>query len=90
MKNFNIQWEALKETKTEDAPEVPKITKALPIIKWTEAFQDYLNQLSYSVLETVTFHSPTSFKMNQIHQLLFHYLQIDSLTPPNKDLSKWN
>ena len=27
-----------------DAPEVPKITKALPIIKWTEAFQDYLNR----------------------------------------------
>ena len=44
MKNFEIQWKALKEQKMEDAPEVPKITKALPIIKWTEAFQDYLNR----------------------------------------------
>ena len=44
MKNFKIQWKALKEQKMEDAPEVPKITKALPDIKWMEAFQDYLNQ----------------------------------------------
>ena len=44
MKNYKIQWKALKEQKMEDAPEVPKITKALPIIKWMEAFQDYLNQ----------------------------------------------
>ena len=26
-----------------DTPEVPKITKTLPIMKWTEAFQDYLH-----------------------------------------------
>jgi hypothetical protein len=26
-------------------PEVPKITKALPIIKWTEAFWDYLHRM---------------------------------------------
>ena len=44
MKNFEIQWKSLKECKTEDAPEVLKITKALPIIKWMEAFQDCLNQ----------------------------------------------
>ena len=39
MKNFEIQWMALKDRKKDDDPEVPKITKALPIIKWTEAFQ---------------------------------------------------
>ena len=44
MRNFEIQWKALKERKDEDDPEVPQITKALPIIKWTEAFQDCLNQ----------------------------------------------
>ena len=38
MSNFEIQWKALKERKDEDDPDVPKITKALPIIKWTEAF----------------------------------------------------
>ena len=36
MSNFEIQWKAPKERKDEDDPEVPKITKALPIIKWTE------------------------------------------------------
>ena len=45
MNNFEIQWKALKERKDEDDPDVPKITKALPIIKWTEAFQDFLNRV---------------------------------------------
>jgi len=41
MKNFEIQWKALKGKKEDDQPEVPKISKALPVIKWTEAFQDF-------------------------------------------------
>ena len=45
MSNFEIQWKALKERKDEDDPDVPKITKALPIIKWTEGFQDFLNRV---------------------------------------------
>jgi hypothetical protein len=45
MKNFDIQWKALEDKKKGDKPEVPKITKALPIIKWTEAFWDYLHQM---------------------------------------------
>jgi hypothetical protein len=45
IKNFAEQWKALKDRKSEDAPEVPKITKALPIIKWTEAFADYLHRV---------------------------------------------
>ena len=44
MKNFDVQWTALKEKKGEDSPETPKIFKALPVIKWTEAFQDFLNR----------------------------------------------
>ena len=44
-KNFEIQWKALKDRKDEDPPEVPKITKTLPIMKWTEAFQDYLHRV---------------------------------------------
>ena len=43
IKNFEIQWKALKECKETDDPEVPKISKSLPIMKWTEAFQDYLH-----------------------------------------------
>ena len=45
MSNFEIQWKALKNRKDEDDPDVPKITKALPIIKWTEAFQDFLHRV---------------------------------------------
>jgi len=45
MKNFEIQWKALKDRKSDDEPDVPKITKALPVIKWTEAFQDFLNRV---------------------------------------------
>ena len=44
-KNFEVQWKVLKARKEDDDPEVPKISKALPIIKWTEAFQDFLNRV---------------------------------------------
>ena len=44
LKNFDIQWTALKEKKGDDSPETPKISKVLPDIKWTEAFQDFLNR----------------------------------------------
>ena len=45
IKNFEIQWKALKTKRDEDTPDVPKISKALPIIKWTEAFQDHLHRV---------------------------------------------
>ena len=44
MKNFEVQWKALKEQKGDESPDVPKISKALLVIKWTEAFQDFLNR----------------------------------------------
>ena len=44
MKNFDVQWTALKEKKGDDSPETHKISKALPVIKWTEAFKDFLNR----------------------------------------------
>jgi hypothetical protein len=45
MKNFAAQWKAMEDKKKVDEPEVPKITKALPAIKWTEAFRDYLHSM---------------------------------------------
>ena len=45
MSNFEIQWKTLKERKDEDEDDLPKITKALPTIKWSEAFQDFLNRV---------------------------------------------
>ena len=44
MKNFEIQWKVLKERRGDDSPDVPKISKVLPVIKWTEAFQDFLTR----------------------------------------------
>ena len=34
----------MEDKKKADEPDVPKITKALPVIKWTEAFRDYLHR----------------------------------------------
>ena len=45
MKNFEVQWKALKDRKDDEEPDVPTISKALPIIKWTEAFEDYLSRV---------------------------------------------
>ena len=45
MSNFEIQWKTLKDRKDEDDPDVPKIANALPIIKWTEAFPNFLNRV---------------------------------------------
>jgi hypothetical protein len=44
MKNFSEQWKALEDKKAGEDPEAPKTTKALPIIKWTEAFRDYMHR----------------------------------------------
>jgi hypothetical protein len=45
MKNFEVQWKALKDKKGEDEPDVLKITKSLPVVKWTKAFKDYIERL---------------------------------------------
>ena len=61
IKNFEQHWKALKDRKKEDVAEVPKITKSLGIMKWTEAFTDFLSKtigvrtipLAYVVREEV-------------------------------------
>jgi hypothetical protein len=61
MKNFETQWNALKVKQKEDPPETPKISKNLPVIKWTESYLDFLNRvisvrtipLCYFIRETV-------------------------------------
>ena len=44
-KNFEIQWKALVAKKDKDPPEVPKISRSLPILKWVEVFEDYLSRV---------------------------------------------
>jgi hypothetical protein len=59
--NFEMQWKALKDKQKEHPPGTPKISKALPVIKWTESFRDFLNRvigvrtilLCYVIRETV-------------------------------------
>ena len=68
-KNFEAQWKALKEQKKINDPDVPKIIKALPVIKWTQAIGEYLDSiivhhtipLSYVFREKVTVlvHAPS-------------------------------
>jgi hypothetical protein len=61
IKNFVEHWKALKNCKDDDTPNTPKITKTLPIMKWTEAFTDFIQQvigvqmipLSYVIRENV-------------------------------------
>ncbi len=45
MKNFSEQHKALEDKKGGEEPEVPKTTKALPVVKWTETFRDYLHRV---------------------------------------------
>ena len=66
LKNFGEQWEAIVEKSKNDIPDVPKITRALPIVKWTESFEDFLHQaigsrliaLSYLIRESVVPEDP--------------------------------
>ena len=44
IKNFEIQWKAMKVRIDGDEPETPKITKGLNIMRWSESFKDYLRQ----------------------------------------------
>jgi hypothetical protein len=45
MKNFSEQWKTLEDKRKADEPEVPKISKALPIIAWTEAYGDWSHRV---------------------------------------------
>jgi hypothetical protein len=45
IKCFDANWIALKARQKATAPEVPKISKALPVTKWTEAFADFLQRV---------------------------------------------
>ena len=45
LQDFREQWKALEIKSQEDDSSVPHITKALPIVKWTESFEDFLHQV---------------------------------------------
>jgi hypothetical protein len=72
MKNFIVSWKALKDRKDGETPEVPKISKTLSIIKWTEAFTDFLHRkigvqmipLAYVVRVDIVPPPPTALATN--------------------------
>ena len=43
--NFDVQWQALKDLKKQDNPDVPKLTKNGSIIKWIDSFKLHLNAI---------------------------------------------
>lgn len=45
IRSFGEQWEALKNKKDADILDVPKATRALSIMRWIEAFEDFLRQV---------------------------------------------
>ena len=45
IKNFIEHWKALKDRKEDDVPEVPKISKTLTAMKFSEAFPDFLGRV---------------------------------------------
>jgi hypothetical protein len=67
VRTFQANWEALTAKADKDVPETPKITKALGVMKWSEAFVDHLGQvigsrkipLSYVVRPDVAPPAPT-------------------------------
>ena len=45
IKTFTEHWKALEERAAATDPEIPKVSKALPVTKWTEAFDDFLHRV---------------------------------------------
>jgi hypothetical protein len=45
IKKFTQHWAALVARKAATEPDIPKITKALPVTKWTESFADFLERV---------------------------------------------
>ena len=44
MRRFGEIWKSIVKRKKADEPEVPIISKALPVMRWTEAFRDHLHR----------------------------------------------
>ena len=62
MSRFGEIWKSISKRKETDEPEVPIISKALPVMRWTESFRDHLHRcigarhipLSYVIRENAT------------------------------------
>ena len=85
VKNFDIQWKALVDRKKSDEPDIPKITRTLPVLKWTEAFLDYLHRIIGSHMIPMAY--VIREHANPQGQLL--YVPTVNLTQRSTDQLKW-
>ena len=69
LKDFHIEWKALKQMEKQDSPKLPTLSKINTPLKWCESFKHYL----YS-----------TFGVREI-PLTYVICKIESLTPENKD-----
>jgi len=44
IRRFSLQWQSLKDRREDDDAALPKVSRALPILKWFEAFDDFLSR----------------------------------------------
>ena len=71
--DFYEQWENLIKKGEEETPSTPCITRSLPIIKWTESFEEFLHQvlgvhhvpLSYVIRSSTTVGAPPNLLNNR-------------------------
>ena len=69
MKNFAEQWKALTMRKDKSAPKIPKISKALPVIKRVKTFRNHLNRY-------------LGVRKIHIAYLTFPYVGVTGVVPP--------
>ena len=82
-KHYKSTWCSQKENEN---PDVPKITKALLVIKWTEAFTDYLSHANGVRMIPLVY----VIRPEQMYQWLLRRLQPVSHTLWNMDRSNKN
>ena len=44
IRNFGQQWKSLQDRKDGEKPKVPELTRELGVLRWSEAFSDYLDR----------------------------------------------
>ena len=69
LKNFSDGMKALEELESKNGPEIPKISKSLPMMKWAPAFESLLSGC-YGVRKPLSLLYARREKANQPNTLL--------------------
>eukprot|EP00957_Ditylum_brightwellii_P041820 3167360-Ditylum_brightwellii.AAC.1 len=76
IRSFTNQWAGQKDRKRQTQPVVPKIPTKLPVMRWVDVFDDFLNRkigvqtipLSYVTRETSLASRPASVNRENLPQ----------------------